>query len=265
MNAPRNQFTTVLVFCLGGAGYLAMLSVDGRERIRVWGRLVSLWRSPPRHGGISDGDRPSGWPRRSPRAGRVGSGSGYPGADRGRPPGQARLDRAGAVRAAAAARPAREQAVFLGAPGIGSNSSGGSSQFLSLPSALTQTVTQLHEGRPSTVLTYTTNASQAQQNNDAEYFRQYVFHLTPWATRGLAGERLCGEHGPDHLDPQPSGLTDTASAQTVTTTVTRAGTSPAQARSRRSCRCPIRPSRSTRHGKWLADPDLMVYSTSDSI
>ncbi|HEV3292429.1 MAG TPA: transglutaminaseTgpA domain-containing protein, partial [Streptosporangiaceae bacterium] len=38
MNASHDQFVTGLVFCVGGAGYLAMLSADGRERIRVWGR-----------------------------------------------------------------------------------------------------------------------------------------------------------------------------------------------------------------------------------
>ena len=42
------------------------------------------------------------------------AGSGHPGAGRGGPPGRTRLDRAGAVRAAAAARPAPEQAVLLG-------------------------------------------------------------------------------------------------------------------------------------------------------
>src|SRR6266581_550101 len=55
MNASHDEFTSGVVFCLGGAGYLAMLSADGRERIRVWGRLVSLWRSAPRHGGTADG------------------------------------------------------------------------------------------------------------------------------------------------------------------------------------------------------------------
>src|SRR5229473_3784583 len=49
MNASHSQLATGLVFCLGGAGYLAMLSADGRERIRVWGRLISLWRSGPRY------------------------------------------------------------------------------------------------------------------------------------------------------------------------------------------------------------------------
>src|SRR5579864_2546636 len=48
MNAPGGE-GTIIVFSLGTAGYLAMLSADGRERIRVWGRLVSLWRSAPLH------------------------------------------------------------------------------------------------------------------------------------------------------------------------------------------------------------------------
>jgi len=56
MNASHDEFATGLVFCLGGAGYLAMLSADGRERIRVWGHLVSLWRPAPRPSGTFDGD-----------------------------------------------------------------------------------------------------------------------------------------------------------------------------------------------------------------
>ena len=113
MNAPHSALTTVLVFCLSGAGYLAMLSADGRERIRVWGRLVSLWRSAPRYGRTAarrDGrglDRPG-----LDRRGKT-SRPGYAGAGRGGPPGRARLHRAGLVRAADRARPAREQAVLL--------------------------------------------------------------------------------------------------------------------------------------------------------
>src|SRR6202451_3865746 len=49
LNAPHSQLTTVVVFCLACGGYLAVLSADGRERIRVWGRLISLWRAGPRH------------------------------------------------------------------------------------------------------------------------------------------------------------------------------------------------------------------------
>ena len=45
MNAQHEGVGTTVVFCLGAAGYMAMLSADGRDRIRVWGRLVSLWKS----------------------------------------------------------------------------------------------------------------------------------------------------------------------------------------------------------------------------
>src|SRR6266699_114715 len=65
MNAPHNQLTTGLVFCLSGAGYLAMLSAYGRERIRVCGRLLSLWRSAPRYGLGFDRDGQPGAPRRA--------------------------------------------------------------------------------------------------------------------------------------------------------------------------------------------------------
>jgi transglutaminase-like putative cysteine protease len=36
-----------LAFCLGITGYLALLSADGRERLRLWGRLVTVWRETP--------------------------------------------------------------------------------------------------------------------------------------------------------------------------------------------------------------------------
>ena len=113
MNAPHSALTTGLVFCLSGVGYLAMLSADGRERIRVWGRLVSLWRSAPRYGRAPAA--PSTGTARNER-GLAGAGKvrpGHPGAGRGGPPGRARLHRAGLVRAADRARPAREQAVLL--------------------------------------------------------------------------------------------------------------------------------------------------------
>jgi transglutaminase-like putative cysteine protease len=38
-----NTTENTIVFCLGIAGYLALLSTDGRERLRLWGRLVTPW------------------------------------------------------------------------------------------------------------------------------------------------------------------------------------------------------------------------------
>src|SRR5690349_7901793 len=95
MNAPHSQLTTVLVFCLSGAGYLAMLGAAVRPGTRRHLRRRRLRRARTR--------RAQG---KTPR-------SGYAGAGRGGPPGRARLDRAGLVRAADRARPAREQAVLL--------------------------------------------------------------------------------------------------------------------------------------------------------
>jgi hypothetical protein len=39
----QSIFGAMTVFCLGMAGYLALLAVDGRERLRLWGRLVTVW------------------------------------------------------------------------------------------------------------------------------------------------------------------------------------------------------------------------------
>jgi len=41
--ANPGWFSEVVVFSLGIAGYLALLSADGRERVRLWGRVVHTW------------------------------------------------------------------------------------------------------------------------------------------------------------------------------------------------------------------------------
>jgi transglutaminase-like putative cysteine protease len=38
-----NTTENTTVFCVGIAGYLALLSTDGRERLRLWGRLITPW------------------------------------------------------------------------------------------------------------------------------------------------------------------------------------------------------------------------------
>ena len=43
VSSHRSVFGAMTVFVLGMIGYLAMLAADGRERLRVWGRLVTLW------------------------------------------------------------------------------------------------------------------------------------------------------------------------------------------------------------------------------
>jgi transglutaminase-like putative cysteine protease len=260
MNASHDQFVTGVVFCLGGAGYLAMLSADGRERIRVWGRLVSLWRSTPRYDGAFDGeDGRAGAPRRV----------------RGRRPGPDTRALAAAGRRVGLAsivlalcaplllpglHPSK---LFSSGPGIGGNGGAGEGLSLSLPSALAETVTQLRESRPSTVFTYTTSALPAQQSNDAEYFSQYVFDTL--ADGGWQVDDYPAHAVPIGQIPDPQGLTDATSAQTLTTTVSVSQGFPSPGSQPTFLPLPYPAIHVSAPGKWLADPDLMVYSTSDPI
>ncbi|MGH3405287.1 MAG: transglutaminaseTgpA domain-containing protein, partial [Streptosporangiaceae bacterium] len=42
-NVKNATVGLTLAFCLGITGYLAMLATDGRQRLRLWGRLVTVW------------------------------------------------------------------------------------------------------------------------------------------------------------------------------------------------------------------------------
>ncbi len=272
MNAAHDQFTTGLVFCLGGAGYLAMLSADGRERIRVWGRLVSLWRPVPRPGGAADGGAFGG-----SADGESFGADGRPGAHRQvaeRSPGPDTRTLAAAGRRVGLAsivlalcvplivpglHPSR---LFSSGPGIGGSGGDGGGQSLSLSTALSQTVTQLHESQPATVFTYTTSASASQQATDAEYFRQYVFDTlgsTGWEVDDYSAHAV----GVSSI-PGPQGLTDAAAVHTMTTSVTVSKAFPSPGQQPTFLPLPYPAIQVIAPGKWLADPDLMVYS-SDSI
>src|SRR6516165_1889741 len=126
---------------------------------------------------------------------------------------------------------------------------------------LPQTMAQLHENRPRVVFTYTTTASPSLQQNDPQYFRQYVFdtldetgwQLTSYPPGAAQASSL----------PQAPGLTDLSAAQLVTTTVTTttgsSGAHPA------FLPLPYPEIRVSAPGRWLADPDLMIYSPDSSL
>jgi transglutaminase-like putative cysteine protease len=125
---------------------------------------------------------------------------------------------------------------------------------------LPQTMAQLHESHPSVVFTYTTTASPSLQRNDPQYFRQYVFdtldetgwQLTSYPPGAAQASSL----------PQAPGLTDLSAAQPVTTTVTATGFSGAHPA---FLPLPYPEIRVSAPGRWLADPDLMVYSPDSSL
>ena len=69
-NAKQGGFGATVVFCLGISGYLALLAADGRDRLRVWGRLVTVWQHRDREAIQQPDTRTlaasaggSGWPR----------------------------------------------------------------------------------------------------------------------------------------------------------------------------------------------------------
>ena len=242
VSAPHSQLVTGLVFCLGGAGYLAMLSADGRERIRVWGRLVSLWRG---SGGTASQIR-------GPDT-RVLAAAGR------------RVGLASIVLALCTPlllpglHPSK---LFSSGPGIGGTGTG--TGALALPSALGQAVNQLRDTHPSVEFTYTTTASASMQSSDAQYFRQYVFDTLADGIGWEVTDYADGA-GPAGSMPQPQGLSDVSSPPQVKTVVTASkgfstvGSQPTF--------LPLAYPATQFHGpgSWLADTDLMVYSPHSSI
>src|SRR5215472_1612247 len=250
INASHDQLTTGVVFCLSGVGYLAMLSADGRERIRVWGRLVSLWRSTPRAAGAAGADRVKG-----------------PGPDtRALAAAGRRVGLASIVLALCApliVPGLHASKLFSSGPGIGGRGGNGCSPSLSLSSALNQAVAQLHESQPLTVFTYTTSATQAQQASEAEYFRQYVFDTL--GDSGWLVDNYAARSVPVISIPSPPGLVDTTGVQTVQTSVTLSRSFRNTGSPATFLPLPYPAIQVSATGKWMADPDLMVYSTSDTI
>jgi transglutaminase-like putative cysteine protease len=244
VNAPHSQLVTGVVFCLGGAGYLAMLSADGRERIRLWGGLVSLWRGTGATAGRTHGPDT----RVLAAAGR-------------------RVGLASIVLAlfvpllVPGLHPSK---LFSSGPGIGGTGSG--TGALALPSTLSQAVKQLRDTHPSVEFSYTTTASASMQSNDAQYFRQYVFDSLAdgigWEVTGYQDSAVPAESNP-MLEPQ--GLTDVSSPPRVRTVVT-ASKNFTTASSQPTFLPLVYPVTAFHApGDWLADSDLMVYSTKSSI
>jgi transglutaminase-like putative cysteine protease len=242
LNAPHSQLATGLVFCAGAAGYLAVLSADGRERIRVWGRLVSLWR-----GTGATARRTHGPDTRALAAA-------------GRRVGLASIVLALCVPLLVPGlHPSK---LFSSGPGIGGT--GGGTGVLTLPSALTQAVSQLRDRHPSVVFTYTTTATKTMESNDAQYFRQYVFDTladgTGWQVSGYtAGARSASS------PPAPPGLSDVSSFRQVSTVIAASKNFPSAGAQPTFLPLVYPATHFDAPGKWLADPDLMVYSADSSV
>ena len=165
MNAQHENLGTAVVFCLGTAGYLAMLSADGRERIRVWGSLVSLWRSGSLYdaaGRRGQGRADDGAYARMPADGETGPAHGATGQEPG--PDTRALAAAGRRVGLASVILAlcvplvvpglHPSKLFSSGPGIGGEG-GTTGAAVALPDTLSQTMRELQQTHPTKVLTYT--------------------------------------------------------------------------------------------------------------
>ncbi len=267
MNAQHENIGTAVVFCLGAVGYLAMLSADGRERIRVWGRLVSLWRS----GALYDG------------AGRRGPGradDGYPGMPAGeetsparritgREPGPDTRALAAAGRRVGLASVVLALCVPLLVPGLhpsklfssgpGIGGTGGTGAAIALPDTLSQTLRQLQESHVTKVLTYTMSGPKAVLAGPPPYLQTYVYDTLTDTGEWLAD--YSANAAQDSTMPPPAGLNDEGIYPQfkVSVNVAHGALTDKAAPSFLAMPYPVTQV-STPPGIWLVDPNLMVYS-----
>ena len=156
----QSVFGAMTVFGLGMAGYLAMLAVDARDRLRLWGRLVTVW-----HRGQDPAVAQRGTPntRELAAAGR-------------------RIGVAAVVIALfipLLVPGLRDHKLFSGSGG------GGKEELVTLPDPLVQMNKELQRKTPVHVLTYRTT------DPDPQYLQVYVLsNLTSrtWTLAPAAGQ-----------------------------------------------------------------------------
>jgi hypothetical protein len=155
----------IIIFALTLTGYLGLLAVEGRERLRMWGRLVTF-----RH--VQSPDETGSGPDTRELAAS------------GRRVGLAAVCLAIVVPVILPTMHAHD--LFATAGGGGSGGTGGSAVSPLLR------VSSLLEGKPQPVLTYTTNAADPSEQYFQVYALNYEAHGNQWlaqrsADRGTAG------------------------------------------------------------------------------
>jgi transglutaminase-like putative cysteine protease len=135
-----------VAFCLGITGYLALLAADGRERLRLWGRLVTVWQDDPDEEGARGPDT-----RALAASGR-------------------RIGLAAVAIAVVVplALPGLKQHGLLGGDTVAGNGSGTAVP----PNPLVQMRSQLFAGANQTFLTYRTTAADVRE----QYLQVYVLN-----------------------------------------------------------------------------------------
>jgi transglutaminase-like putative cysteine protease len=197
-NVKHVGFGLTLSFCLGITGYLALLAADGRQRLRLWGRLVTVWQND------DDDDETS----RGPDTRQL--------AASGRRVGLAAV--AFAIVLPLILPGLKEHGIFGGK----STGSGHGAVKVAPPQPLVQMRGQLFDQSPSPVLTYHTTAADPRE----QYLRLYVLNydggsgawklVNPGPTSRVSAQQLAAPPGLD-------ARTSFSSAQTTVTMSKDAG------------------------------------------
>jgi transglutaminase-like putative cysteine protease len=229
--AHPGPVSDALVFCLGITGYLALLSADGRERVRLWGRLVRTWQSFP--------DRRGPDTRQLAAAGR-------------------RLGFAAVLLALCLpliVPGLRPHQLFAGGGGSGPPVFAPS---LTLPDPLVQMNQQLHEQHPQTVLMY-----HAPPGLTPAYLQVYVLSQlvgSDWVLSRPAGTRAVG----GGLLPMVPGLTSRTPGSTVRETISLSPYLRNPASTLAYLPVPYAPRSLTVPGNWRVDPGTLTILTAST-
>ncbi len=218
-----------MMFCLGVTGYLALLSADGRERVRGWGRLVRAWQSLP------DGSGPD--TRQLAAAGR-------------------RLGFAAVLLALCLpliVPGLRPHQLFEGSTGSGPPVV---TPSLALPDPLVQMNQQLHEQRLRTVLVY-----HAPAGVTPAYLQVYVLSQLQANDWVMSRPAATGAVGAGPLPAVP-GITAQTRGSTVHETITLSPYLRNAAGTLAYLPVPYAPRSLTVPGDWRVDPSTLTILTA---
>ncbi len=230
-SAHQGPLGAMTVFALGMAGYLALLAADSRERLRVWGRLVTVWQ----------------------RAGTPVTPPGGPNtralAATGRRVGLAAVVLALFIPLLVPGL--RNHKLFSGSPATGS---GG---LVALPDPLVQMNSQLRRAAPQPVLTYRTS------DPDPQYFQVYVLNRLSPQTWTLTPER--GVPMPGGRLPAAPGLSRAVPSVTEHAQVTLARSLTGGGHTASFLPLPYPARTVTAPGSWRADPKTLTMFSAQSL
>jgi transglutaminase-like putative cysteine protease len=235
--AKQGGVGATVVFCLAMIGYLALLAADGREKLRIWGRLVTVW-----HGATDTAEAAETPDTRALAA------SGR------------RIGLAAACIALAFPLVVPGISVHDLFKTIAAGSGPGAGPPIAPPTPLVQMQHQLLETSPQTVLTYTTNAAQPREQYLQVYVLNYDLSGQKWVLAPLGGPTT--QVGSGQLRPA-EGVTDRTPVRTPTTRVTLVQGSKGYDAKLGFLPLPYAPQTVQVQGSWQEDnATLMVYSTS---